>query len=200
MLTRLNRILGRQDGEHREIRGRQNEDGLQSTCHTSRNKWFWGKHRTARKASSTPFFLTEQEQQLNQVEKLELQLQMMMNDRNELREFLSHYNNELNNRLNLEHEMQNTEHKKDMSDVKKLPKAISEALYKCIELSEKTKIYHTLYSQHLSEQIQLKEKVRILLEDKKNLQGEQILLQESHAEAKRLCEESHEKIYDLWTR
>ncbi|XP_076416797.1 uncharacterized protein LOC121825460 isoform X2 [Peromyscus maniculatus bairdii] len=156
MLTRLNRILGRQDGEHREIRGRQNEDGLQSTCHTSRNKWFWGKHRTARKASSTPFFLTEQEQQLNQVEKLELQLQMMMNDRNELREFLSHYNNELNN--------------------------------------------STLYSQHLSEQIQLKEKVRILLEDKKNLQGEQILLQESHAEAKRLCEESHEKIYDLWTR
>ncbi|XP_076416482.1 disks large homolog 5-like [Peromyscus maniculatus bairdii] len=58
----------------------------------------------------------------------------------------------------------------------------------------------TLYSQHLSEQTQLKEKVRILLEDKKKLQGEQILLQESCEEAKRLCEEAHEKIYDLWTR
>nr|XP_042126266.1 uncharacterized protein LOC121826499 isoform X2 [Peromyscus maniculatus bairdii] len=200
MLTRLNRILGREDGEHREIRGRQKEDGLQSPCQTSRNKWFWGKHRTARKAISTPFFLTEQEQQLNQVEKLKLQLQMMTNDRNELCEFLAHYNNELNNRLNLEHEMQNTEHKKDMSDVKKLPKEISEALYKCTELSEKTKTYGTLYSQHLSEQTQLKEKVRMLLEDKKKLQGEQILLQESCEEAKRLHEEAHEKIYHLWTR
>nr|XP_042126146.1 uncharacterized protein LOC121826359 [Peromyscus maniculatus bairdii] len=200
MLTRLNRILGRQDGEHREIRGRQKEDGLQSPCHTSRNKWFWGKHRAARKASSTPFFLTEQEHQLNQVEKLKLQLQMMNNDRNELREFLAHYNNELNNRLNSENVIQNTEHKTDMSDMKKLPKEFSEALYKCIELREKTKIYRTLYSQHLSEQTQLKEKVRMLLEDKKKLQGEQILLQESCEEAKRLCEEAHGKIYDLWTR
>nr|XP_042124334.1 putative golgin subfamily A member 6-like protein 3 isoform X2 [Peromyscus maniculatus bairdii] len=156
MLTRLNRILGRQDGENREIRGRQEEDGLQSPCHTSRNKWFWRKHRTARKASSTPFFLTEQEQQMKQVEKLKLQLQMMTNDRNELREFLAHYNNELNK--------------------------------------------STLYSQHLSEQTQLKEKVRILLEDKKKLQGEQILLKESCEEAKRLCEEAHEKMYNLWTR
>nr|XP_042125993.1 uncharacterized protein LOC121826226 isoform X6 [Peromyscus maniculatus bairdii] len=97
------------------------------------------------------------QQQLNQVEKLKLQLQMMTNDRNELREFLAHYkNNELNN--------------------------------------------STLYSQHLSEQTQLKEQVKMLLEDKKKLQREQILLQESHAEAKRLCEEAHEKIYDLWTR
>ncbi|XP_076416455.1 disks large homolog 5-like [Peromyscus maniculatus bairdii] len=110
----------------------------------------------ARKASSTTFYLIEQEQQLNQVEKLKLQLQMMTNDRNELREFLAHYNNELNN--------------------------------------------STLYSQHLSEQTQLKEKVRILLDDKKKLQGEQILLQESCEEAKRLGEEAHEKIYDLWTR
>ncbi|XP_076416805.1 disks large homolog 5-like [Peromyscus maniculatus bairdii] len=98
-------------------------------------------------------------------------------------------------RLNSDHEMQITEHKMDMADVIKLPKEISEALYKCTELSEKTKIYR----QHLSEQTQLKEKVRMLLEDKKKLQGEQILLQESCEEAKRLCEEAHEKIYDLWT-
>nr|XP_042125073.1 trichohyalin-like [Peromyscus maniculatus bairdii] len=79
MLTRMNRILGRQDGEHREIRGRQKEDDLQSPCHTSRNKWFWRKHRTARKASSTPFFLTEQEQQLNQEhQRLEENLQSLL--------------------------------------------------------------------------------------------------------------------------
>ncbi|XP_076416801.1 disks large homolog 5-like [Peromyscus maniculatus bairdii] len=107
----------------------------QETNGSGENAGLLGRHH------STPFFLTEQEQQLNQVEKLKLHLQMMTNDRNELREFLAHYSNELNNRLNSENEMQNTEHKKDMSDVKKLPKEISEALYKCTELSEKTKIY-----------------------------------------------------------
>ncbi|XP_076416454.1 uncharacterized protein LOC143270413 [Peromyscus maniculatus bairdii] len=40
----------------------------------------------------------------------------------------------------------------------------------------------------------------MLLEDKKKLQGEQILLQDSCEEAKRLCEEAHGKMYDLWTR
>ncbi|XP_076410589.1 disks large homolog 5-like isoform X2 [Peromyscus maniculatus bairdii] len=142
MLNRLNRILGRQDGEHRETKGRQKEDGLQSPCHTSRNKWSWGKRSTTRKASSTPFFLTEQEQQLNQVDKLTLQLQMMTKERNELLEFLTLYNNnELNNRLKSELEMLKTQHKKMKSDVKKFPKESTEAMYKCKELSEKTNTY-----------------------------------------------------------
>ncbi|XP_037057629.1 uncharacterized protein LOC119087098 [Peromyscus leucopus] len=201
MLSRLNRIVGRQDGEHRETKGRQKEDGLQSPCHTSRNKWFWGKRRTTRKASSTPVFLTEQEQQLNQVDKLTLQLQMMTNERNELLELLALYNNnELNNRLKSELEMLKTQHKKEMSDVKKFPKKICEASYKCKELSEQTNSYRTLYSQLLSEWTRLMEKVSMLKEDNRKLHGEQILLQESCEEARRLCEEAHEKIYDLWTK
>nr|XP_042119190.1 zinc finger protein 560-like isoform X2 [Peromyscus maniculatus bairdii] len=109
---------------------------------------------TTRKASSTPFFLTEQEQQLNLVDKLTLQLQMMTNERNELLKFLALYNsNELNN--------------------------------------------STLYSQLPNEWTQLKENVSMLKEDNRKLQGEQILLQESCKEVRRLCEEAHEKIYDL---
>ncbi|XP_059108411.1 uncharacterized protein LOC131901197 isoform X2 [Peromyscus eremicus] len=201
MPTRLNRILGRQDGEHRETKGRQKEDGHQSPCHTSRNKWFWGKCRTTRKASSTPFFLTEQEQQLNQVDKLTLQLQMMTNERNELLELLALYNNnELNNRLISELEMLKTQHEKEMSDVKKFPKEICEASYKCKELSEQTNSYRTLYSQLLSEWTQLMEKVSMLKEDNLKQQGEQILLQESCEEARRLCEKAHGMIYDLWTK
>ncbi|XP_076410621.1 disks large homolog 5-like isoform X2 [Peromyscus maniculatus bairdii] len=201
MLSRLNRILGRQDGEHRETKGRQKEDGLQSPCHTSRNRWTWGKCRTTRKASSTPVFLTAQEQQLNQVDKLTLQLQMMTNERNELLEFLALYNNnELNNRLKSELEMLKTQHKKEMSDIKKFPKEICEASYKCKELSEQTNSYRTLYSQLLSEWTRRMEKVSMLKEDHRKLQGEQILLQESCEEARRLCEEAHEKIYDLWTK
>ncbi|XP_059108419.1 putative leucine-rich repeat-containing protein DDB_G0290503 [Peromyscus eremicus] len=156
---------------------------------------------TTRKASSPPFFLTEQEQQLNQVDKLTLQLQMMTNERNELLELLALYNNnELNNRLNSELEILKTQHKKEMSDVKKFPKEICEASYKCKKLSEKTNSYCTLYSQLLSEWTQLKEKVSMLKKKNRKLQGEQILLQESCEEARRLCEEAHEKIYDLWTR
>ncbi|OBS64063.1 hypothetical protein A6R68_07398 [Neotoma lepida] len=105
-------------------------------------------------------------------------------------------------RLNSELEMLKMEHKKEhkMSDVKKLPKEISEALYKCKELSEKTNHYHILYSRILSEWTQLKGKVSMLKEDNRKLQGEQILLQESCEEMKRLCEEAHKKIYDLWTK
>ncbi|XP_076410372.1 disks large homolog 5-like [Peromyscus maniculatus bairdii] len=171
MLTRLNRILGRQDGKHRETKGRQKEEGLQSPCHTSRNKWSWGKRRTTRKTSSTPVFLTEQEQQVNQVDKLIFQLQMMTNERNELLEFLALYNNnELNNRLKSEIEMLKTQHKKEMSDVKKFPDKICEASYKCKELSEQTNSYRTLYSQLLSEWTQLKEKVSMLKEDNRELE------------------------------
>ncbi|XP_076410538.1 disks large homolog 5-like [Peromyscus maniculatus bairdii] len=174
MLSRLNRFVGRQDGEHRETKGRQKEDGLQSPCHTSRNKWFWGKHRTTRKASS--------------------------NERNELLELLALYNNnELNNRLKSEIDMLKTQHK-EMSDVKKFPKEVCEASYRCKKLSEQTNSYHTLYSQLLSEWTQLREKVSTLKENNRKLHGEQILLQESCEEARRLCEETHEKMYDLWTK
>ncbi|XP_076410536.1 disks large homolog 5-like [Peromyscus maniculatus bairdii] len=155
---------------------------------------------TTRKASSTPFFLTEQEKQLNQVDKLTLQLQMMTNERNELLELLALYNNnELNNRLKSEIDMLKTQHK-EMSDVKKFPKEVCEASYRCKKLSEQTNSYHTLYSQLLSEWTQLREKVSMLKEDNRKLHGEQISLQESCEEARRLCEEAHEKMYDLWTK
>lgn len=43
--------------------------------------------------------LTEEEQQMNKCDKLTLQLQMITNERNKLREFLANYtNNNLNNR------------------------------------------------------------------------------------------------------
>ncbi|XP_059101592.1 disks large homolog 5-like isoform X2 [Peromyscus eremicus] len=40
----------------------------------------------------------------------------------------------------------------------------------------------------------------MLKEDNRKLQGEQILLQESCEEARRLCEEAQGKICDLWTK
>ncbi|OBS77806.1 hypothetical protein A6R68_19804 [Neotoma lepida] len=82
---------------------------------------------------------------MNKVDELILQLQMMTNERNELRGILANYtNNGLNNRampdhrLNFELEMLNMEHKKVMLDLEKFPKEISEALYKCKLLTEET--------------------------------------------------------------
>nr|XP_048273165.1 protein Hook homolog 1-like [Myodes glareolus] len=196
MLTGLNRLLGRQDGERRETRERHREEGLQSPRHTSRNKWFWGKHRSTGKAR-TSTFLTEEEQQMNKVDELTLQLQMMTNERNELHSFLANYtNNDVNNRLNSELEIRI--HQKETSVLEKFPKEkeISEASSKCKELTEKTNSYHRL----LRERTQMKEKVDMLRQDNRKLQQEQIFLQESCEETKRLCEETYEKIYDLLTK
>ncbi|XP_076410505.1 disks large homolog 5-like [Peromyscus maniculatus bairdii] len=103
-------------------------------------------------------------------------------------------------RLKSELEMLKTQHKKEMSDVKKFPKEICEASYNCKELSKHTNSYRTLYCQLLSEWTQLKEKVSMLKKNYRNLQGEQISLQESCKEARRLCEGALEKIYDLCTK
>ncbi|XP_076410392.1 disks large homolog 5-like isoform X2 [Peromyscus maniculatus bairdii] len=200
MLARLSRLLGRRKAEHNETRERRKEAGLHSQCHTSRNKWFWGKRRTTRKAS-TPTSLTEQEQQMNKVDRLTCQLQMMTNERNELSIILANFtNNDLNNRLNFELEMLNMEHKKVMVDLEKFPNEISEALNKCKELTEETVSCSILHSQLLSERTHLKEKVSILREKNRKLRGEQISLQESCEEMRRLCGEAHEKIYDLWAK
>ncbi|CAH6791584.1 Gm5624 [Phodopus roborovskii] len=156
--------------------------------------------RASGKASSTPSILTEQEQQLNKMEELTLQLKMMTCERDELSEILTHYASNDRNRLNSELEMLEIEHQKEISDLKKFPKEISEALYKCKVLTEKTNTYSTLHNRLLSEWAQLKEQVCVLKEDNRKLQGEQMLLQESCEEAKRHCAEAHEKIYDLLTK
>ncbi|XP_037052777.1 disks large homolog 5-like isoform X5 [Peromyscus leucopus] len=138
---------------------------------------------------------------MNKVDRLTRQLQMMTNERNELSIMLANFtNNDLNNRLNFELEMLNMEHKKVMVDLEKFPNEISEALNKCKELTEETVSCSILHSQLLSEWTHLKEKVSILREENRKLRGEQISLQESCEEMRRLCGEAHEKIYDLWAK
>ncbi|EGW05442.1 Disks large-like 5 [Cricetulus griseus] len=150
-------------------------------------------------ASSTRSFLTEQE--LNKMEELTLQLKKMTYERDELSVILTHYtSNDWNNRLKSELEILKMERQKEMSDMKKFPKEISEALCKYKVLTEKTNSYSTHHSRLLSECTQLKEKVSMLKEDNRKLKREQILLQEPCEEVKRLSKESYEKIYDLWTK
>ncbi|KAK7797620.1 hypothetical protein U0070_020061 [Myodes glareolus] len=169
----------------------------QSFCPTVNLNKLWLLVRGTRK-TSTPTSVTEQEQQMNEVDTLTLQPQMMTQERNELRGILANYTNkDLNNRLNFELEMVNMEHKKVMLDLQKFPKEIRETLYKCKELTEETVSYSILHNQLLSERTQLKEKVSMLREENRKLRREQISLQESCEKVKNLCDEAHEKIYEL---
>ncbi|KAL6094068.1 hypothetical protein STEG23_009602, partial [Scotinomys teguina] len=152
---------------------------------------------TTRKASSTPFLQTEQEQPLNQVEKLTLCLERLTNDTNELQQCLACYTD---NRLNSDLEGLKMEHEKEMSDMNKFLEEISEALHKCKEPNENTNSYRTLHSRLLSEWSQSMEKVSRLRESNRKLKEEQTMLQESCENTKRLREEVHEMIYALWTK
>ncbi|KAL6094067.1 hypothetical protein STEG23_009601 [Scotinomys teguina] len=158
------------------------------------------KHGTTGKAS-TPTSLTEQEHQMNNVDKLTFQLQQIKNERDELRVMLASYiDKDLNNRQNFELEMMNMEHKKETLDTEILPEDISEVINQCKKLTEENVSYSILYSQLLSECTQLKETVSILREENRKLWEEQISLQESCAELKWLYGKAQEKIYDLWDK
>ncbi|KAM7331532.1 hypothetical protein ACRRTK_008240 [Alexandromys fortis] len=134
---------------------------------------------------------------MNKVATLTLQLQMMTQERNELRGILANYTNkDLNNRLNFELEMVNMEHKKVLFDLQKFPIQMREALSKCKELTEQETVsYSILHNQLLSERTQLKKKVSMLREENQKLWREQISLQESCEKVKKLYEETDEKFF-----
>ncbi|XP_075831316.1 disks large homolog 5-like [Microtus pennsylvanicus] len=159
-----------------------------------------GRRRPARSAgqTSTPNSVTGQEQRLNTVATLTLQLQMMTQERDELRGILANYTNkDLNNRLNFELEMLNMEHKKVMLDLQKFPMEMREALKKCKELTEETVSYSILHNQLLSERTQLKKKVSMLREENQKLWREQISLQVACEKVKNLYEKTDEKFCEL---
>ncbi|XP_035308971.1 uncharacterized protein LOC113832552 [Cricetulus griseus] len=134
---------------------------------------------------------------MKNLEKLTLQLHHMTCERNELREILANYGNkDLNNRLNFELEMLAMEHNKVMSDVQKLPMEISDALDKCEGLIEETESFTYYHGKILRECIQLKKNVQVSRLKNRLLRKEQIELQESCEEVKRLFKEIHEKIGD----
>ncbi|XP_027290300.2 disks large homolog 5, partial [Cricetulus griseus] len=183
--------------QHGDTRAREKEEGPRSYWKTWRNNWSWGRSRTTGETPPQLSTFNEQEQQMKNLEKLTLQLHHMTCARNELRGILANYGTkDLNNRLNFELEMLNMEHKQVMSDLQKLPMEISDALDKCKALSEKTKSFSYYHGQVLREWIQQKKNVHVSRLKNRLLRKEQIELQESCEEVKRLFKEIHERIFD----
>ncbi|MEJ1281976.1 BICD family like cargo adaptor 1 [Cricetulus griseus] len=123
-------------------------------------------------------------------ENLTIQLQSVTYEQIELHGILENYiNKDLNNRLN-SLEMLKKEHKQVMSDLQKLPIEISEALNKCKQLIEENESYVFLNSLVLQDLTPLKKDTHVLRLENKKLLEEQIGLQESCEEVKKLFRRS----------
>ncbi|XP_028643294.1 uncharacterized protein LOC114638883, partial [Grammomys surdaster] len=196
MLSMLRRIFRRDDRLQPETRPRQ------KTFHQpGRRIWLWGRHRSVGEESSQAYTMSKQEQRMKRLEKLKRDLEMMNKERDELRGILAHYaNRDLNNRTNFENMMLEMQHDQVMTDLKKIPQKISEALYKCKELTKENQLYCIRNCQLLTESLHIKNQVKILWNENRQLLREQIALEECTKKTKRLCVEASLKIYDKYTQ
>nr|XP_042114420.1 uncharacterized protein LOC102913886 isoform X4 [Peromyscus maniculatus bairdii] len=183
MLSTLRNLFGRENGHHGETRIRKKEAGPRSHWKTWRDQWSWGRRRTTGEAPSQLSTFAEQEQEMNDVEKLTFQLQSMTYEQTELYGILDTYTNmDLKNRMD-SLDMLKKEHKRVMLDFQTFPVEVIDALNRCKQLVEK----NASYSLKLRDLAQLKRNVRELRLENRKLWEEQVALQES-------CEEEQESL------
>ncbi|XP_076784332.1 disks large homolog 5-like [Arvicanthis niloticus] len=153
------------------------------------------------KESSQAYTISEQEQRMNRLEKLKRDLKRMSNERDELRGILAHYNvKDLNNRFNFETIMLEMQHDQVTLDLKNIPQQISEALYKCQELTKNNQLYSIRNCHLLTESLHMKSEVKMLWNENRQLLKEQITLEVCSKETRRLCVEASMKIYDKFSK
>ncbi|XP_052046519.1 uncharacterized protein LOC127690991 [Apodemus sylvaticus] len=199
MLLRIFRRENRIQTEIRPRQKRQKEAGLLSCWHLRRRKWSWGRHRSVGKASSQPSNINEEEQRMKRLDKLKGDLQKMENERDKLQENLAHYTNQdLNDRNNFESFMLNMQYTEMMTNLKKMPQELSVALSKCKELSKENQMYCFRNCHLQCESNHLKQKVRMLWTDNRQLLLEQISLEECNKQT--VCTKVCEKLCDSCTK
>uniref|UniRef100_UPI0014864C11 uncharacterized protein LOC117702789 n=1 Tax=Arvicanthis niloticus TaxID=61156 RepID=UPI0014864C11 len=196
MLSMLLRLFHRDNTIQPETRPRQ-----KAFCTAGRRRWPWGRHRSVGKESSQAYTISEQEQRMKRLEKLKSDLERMKNEREELRGILAHYNvKDLNNRFNFETMMLEIQHDQVMSELKNIPQQISEALYKCQELTKNNQLYSIRNCHLLTESLHMKSEVKMLWNENRQLLKEQITLEVCSKETRRLCVEASMKIYDKFSK
>ncbi|GAB1298791.1 Predicted gene 17174 [Apodemus speciosus] len=149
------------------------------------------------KASSQPSNINEEEQIMKTLDKLKRDLQKMENERDELRENLSHYTNQdLNDRNNFETFMLKMQYHEMMTDLKKMPQELSGALSTCKELTKENQIYWISNRHFLGESNHQKHKVKMLWTENRHLLREQIALEEDTKLTNILCTKAFKFWYD----
>ncbi|XP_006837537.1 PREDICTED: disks large homolog 5-like [Chrysochloris asiatica] len=157
---------------------------------------------TTGKGPSPPPVLTDR-QANEKVENLYIQLRLLTQERNELRKrlaFATHgatFDKRPYHRLNPDYERLKIQCVRAMSDLQSLQNQHTNALKRCEEVAKETDFYHTLHSQLLSDQTQLKDDVDMLRRENGQLLRERNLLQQSWEDMKRLHEEDQKEIGDL---
>ncbi|XP_076400739.1 disks large homolog 5-like [Peromyscus maniculatus bairdii] len=191
LLARLRGLFGRENGEHPENRERRKEAGLESQRKTTK-KGFWGRHKAAMEPSSHPTLLTKKGMR-KEMQRLNMELQMMTKERNQLRDQLFFIRKgPANNRPNTWYEDLRMEHEEVMTDLQRLQNENTEASEKVDELANLTVLYRGLHSQVLMEHTQLKEQVAMLRQENQNRTEDWVLLK-IHLEALKLISEDQEE-------
>ncbi|NP_001365644.1 uncharacterized protein LOC666485 [Mus musculus] len=201
MLSMLLRVFQRENRIHTDTRPRQKEASRPSWWERARNNWSWIRHRSAGEASPQAPTINEQEKRHERLEKLKRELQNIKNARDELQGILANYTNkDLNDRINFETFMLEMQHDQVMTDLKRMPQDISEALSKCKQLTKENQFYCFRNCHLLIESNLIQHKVRMLRKENRQLLREQIALEECNIETKTLCNEGSQKIKDHYTK
>ncbi|GAB1298820.1 Predicted gene 6401 [Apodemus speciosus] len=173
------------------------------------------RHRSVGNASSQPSTINEEEQIMKKLDKLKRDLQKMENERDELRGILAHYSNkDLNDsfmgifapwampshRNNFEKFMLTMQYHQMMTDLKKMPQEISEALSKSTELTKENQSYWISYRQLLCEYNHQKHKVDMLWTENREMLQEQIALEEDTKYTNILCIKASDIFNDSCTK
>ncbi|XP_076400731.1 disks large homolog 5-like isoform X1 [Peromyscus maniculatus bairdii] len=175
LLARLRGLFGRENGEHPENRERQKEAGLESQRKTTK-KGFWGRHKAAMETSSHPTLLTNKGVR-KEMQRLNMELQLMTRERNELRDHLFFVRKgSMHNRPNTWYEDLKMEHEEVMTDLQRLQNETTEASEMVDELANLTVFYRGLHSQVLMEHTQLKEQLAMLRQENNSRTEDWVLL------------------------
>lgn len=133
---------------------------------------------------------------MNELEELKFEIRKISfeSDELDLIRDLYIYNN-LNYRMNVEFTFIKSQHEKAMLDIGKLTKSITDAREMYKEMVEENYSYSIRHNHHLKEYTSLKEKVSILMNEKRKLLAEHAELQASHVVEKSSCEDTSKNIY-----
>ncbi|XP_038940320.1 uncharacterized protein Spetex2el9 isoform X1 [Rattus norvegicus] len=195
MFRQLLKLFRKESGDQGETTPRQKEDDPLSSK-TGRRKSFRGRLGFGRKASSQNV-ISKQEKQIRKLEELKFEIQKCKFKRDELSKILNLYiYDDWDYRLDVELPILQSKHERRMMAMQMMTNSISDAMEKYKELIQVNSSYRIRHSQLLCEQAQLKNKIQILLNEKRELLVEQTELPASSVEAKRLCEEAGMNICD----
>ncbi|EDL01543.1 mCG112965, isoform CRA_a, partial [Mus musculus] len=195
MFSWLRRLFHRENGDQGETRPREKESAIPS-CKNRRMKSFWGRHMSAGKTSSQNCNITNHMKNMNKLDDMKFYIRKINAERLELFRILDiDMNTDLNYRMNTEFTIIKSQHEKTMLDMEKMTQSISDTIEKYKEFIEDKDSYSFTHTYLLKECNQLKEKVRMLLNENRKLLVEQADQGTSYGEENRFCDETSKNIH-----